>query len=174
MRHLKKGRKLSRNSTHRLAMFRNMVMSLITHERIRTTTPKAKELRPIIERYITLAKRAIATGDPIKVLHARRLIQARLGPVAKIELVDGVGESINQGNVVEKIFKDLAPRFADRPGGYTRIIKTSYRRLGDNGETALIEFLKEGEVKVVVKKEKEKPAPVLTSTPAPAPETPNS
>lgn len=180
MRHLKKGRKLSRNSTHRKAMFRNMVMSLVTHERIRTTVPKAKELRPIIERYITLAKRALATGDALKILHARRLVQARLGPVAKVELVDGVGAEINEGNVVEKIFKILAPRFANRAGGYTRIMKISDRRLGDAGETAFIELLKEGETKVIAKSDDDKPNPVLPTgnttpvAPAPAPETPNS
>ena len=182
MRHLKRGRKLGRNSTHRKAMFRNMVMSLVSHERIKTTTPKAKELRPIIERFITLAKRALATGDRLKILHARRLVMARLGPVAKVDIVDGTGESIGDENVVEKIFNVLAPRFKDRVGGYTRIMKTSVRRLGDAGETAYIESLKDGETKVTAKKVEDKPnpvAPVATApiapaplAPAPAPETP--
>ncbi len=180
MRHQKKGRKLGRNSTHRKAMFRNMVMSLVSHERIKTTTPKAKELRPIIERYITLAKRALATGDRLKILHARRLVMARLGPVAKVDIVDGKGDPIGDENVTEKLFNVLAPRYKDRAGGYTRIMKSSERRLGDAGETAYIELLKEGETKVVAKKADDKPNPVPPAAvaapaplaPAPAPESP--
>ena len=144
MRHQKKGRKLGRNSPHRTSLMRNLLMGLFAHERITTTTPKAKELRPYVKRLITLAKRGIASGDKLKSLHARRLVMARLGPVAKIELLDNKGEPTGE-TVTSKLFNVLAPRYADRPGGYTRIMKLAKRRLGDAGETAFIELLKEGE-----------------------------
>lgn len=172
MRHQLKGRRLGRNASHRLAMFRNMTRSLIEHGRIITTEQKAKELRPFIEKLITIAKRGLATGDPIKALHARRLVMSRLGPVAKVDLYDAKGE-LADDTVIQRIFDDLAPRYKDRAGGYTRIIKRQERRLGDAGVTAFIELLKEGEVKVhaAVKKEA---APAIAPAPAPVvePETP--
>ena len=113
MRHRKKGRKLSRTASHRRATLRNMATSLFLHERIETTTAKAKELRPYAERLITLAKR----GD----LHARRLAAAKIQDRA----------------VVGKLFDELGPRFAERPGGYTRIIKLANRQ-GDNAPMAII------------------------------------
>jgi large subunit ribosomal protein L17 len=125
-----------------------MTRSLIEHERIITTEPKAKELRPFIEHIITLAKRGIASNDRSKLLHARRLVQARLGPVAKVELYDNEDKPTGD-TVVQKLFDVIAPRYADRPGGYTRIIKRSERRLGDAGKTAFIELLKDGETKVM-------------------------
>src|SRR5271166_591058 len=169
MRHQLAGRKLGRNSTHRLAMFRNLTRSLIEHGRIITTEQKAKELRPFIEKLITIAKRGLQAGDPIKALHARRLIMARLGPVAKVELYDKKDEPTDD-TVIKKIFNELAPRYKDRAGGYTRIIKRHERRLGDAGYTAFIELLKEGDTKVraSVKKEQAAPAPMLPPTPAPA------
>lgn len=124
MRHLKRGRKLGRNRTHRLALLRNLSCNLIEHERITTTEAKAKELRPFIERLVTLARR----GD----LHSRRLVIARLG---------------NQKGAAKKLVDEIAPRFADRPGGYTRVLKQSYRRLGDAAPTAIIEFLGKDEKK---------------------------
>src|SRR5262245_51159709 len=123
MRHQKAGRTLGRNAAHRLALFRNLSRALIEHGRIITTEPKAKELRPFIEKLVTLAKKGT--------LHARRLALQRLP----------------DKDSVEKLFKDIGPRFADRPGGYTRIIKRHERRLGDAGRTAFIEFLKAGETK---------------------------
>lgn len=164
MRHGKRGRYLSRNSSHRTSLYRNMVMALLAHEQITTTVPKAKELRPYIERLITVAKRGVASGDKAKALHARRLVMARLGPVAKVELLDAKGEPTGQ-TVIGKIFSDLAVRYAGRTGGYTRILKLAKRRLGDAGETAVIELLKEGETKVVAKVEESTPTPA----PAPAP-----
>ena len=116
MRHRKKGRKLSRSPSHRRATLRNMATNLFLHERIETTTAKAKELRPFAERLITLAKR----GD----LHARRL----------------VAQKIADREVQGKLFSDLGPRFAERPGGYTRILKLGTRR-GDAAEMALIELV---------------------------------
>lgn len=131
MRHRNAGRTLSRNASHRLALFRNLSRALIEHGRIITTMPKAKELRPFIEKLVTLAKQ----GD----LHARRMALARLP----------------DKEAVRKLFQDIGPRFADRQGGYTRIIRRHQVRLGDAGQTAIIEFLKAGETKV-----KKTPEPV--------------
>jgi large subunit ribosomal protein L17 len=119
MRHNKTGRRLGRNSSHRSAMMRNMVTSLLEHEKITTTDCRAKELRKVAEKMITLGKR----GD----LHARR--QAM--------------QVIRDRKVVAKLFERLAPRFQDRPGGYTRIIKLA-NRLGDNASQSIIELVEEG------------------------------
>ncbi|MGV6801947.1 MAG: 50S ribosomal protein L17 [bacterium] len=116
MRHGIAHRKLNRTASHRKAMFANMAASLIKHEQITTTLPKAKELRPIAEKLVTLAKR----GD----LHARR--QA----ISKIRDKDMVG----------KLFETLGPRYQDRQGGYVRIMKAGYRH-GDNAPVAVIEFV---------------------------------
>ena len=116
MRHGKSGRKLGRTSSHRQAMFRNMMTSLFEHERIVTTEQKAKELKPIAEKMITLAKR----GD----LHARRQALSY----------------IQSKNVVAKLFDEIQSQFADRQGGYTRIIKTGPRR-GDAAQMAIIELV---------------------------------
>jgi large subunit ribosomal protein L17 len=149
MRHLKAGRKLGRNATHRLALMRNLARALIEHERIITTVEKAKEARRFVEKLITLAKKGS--------LHARRLALARL-PDRKS---------------VEKLFSEIAPRFLDRQGGYTRIIKRHERRLGDAGHTAFLELLKEGEVKAPREREMPPaPAPRLTEIPPETPETP--
>ena len=150
MRHLKAGRRLSRNASHRLAMFRNMAMALFRHERIITTVEKAKEARRFIEPLITLAKKGT--------LHARRLVIAKLGPVAKVDLLDKE-EEYTDDTVLSKLFNNLGPRFQDRPGGYTRIIKRHERRLGDAGRTAFLELLKEGETKVRAKQPVSRPAP---------------
>jgi large subunit ribosomal protein L17 len=139
MRHLKAGRKLGRNATHRLALKRNLSLALFRHERIVTTLEKAKELRPFVEKLITLAKKGT--------LHARRLALSRLGPMANAEVVPGTGDDADHRTILIKLFSDIGPRFADRPGGYTRIIKRHERRLGDGGKTAFIELLKEGETK---------------------------
>jgi large subunit ribosomal protein L17 len=145
MRHRKAGYKLGRNPSHRLALFRNLTMALIRHERIITTVEKAKAVRPFVERLITLAK----NGS----LHARRLAVSRLGPAADAEVKpdDEDGAPADRRTVVQKLFSDLGPRFKDRPGGYTRVIKRHERRLGDAGRTAFLELLKEGETKVRAK-----------------------
>lgn len=117
MRHRKAGRKLNRTSSHRIAMFRNMSAALLKHEQIVTTLPKAKELRPIVEKLITLGKR----GD----LHARRQAIAKVGGDAAL---------------VAKLFDTLAPRYKDRQGGYTRVLKAGFRH-GDNAPIAVIEFV---------------------------------
>jgi large subunit ribosomal protein L17 len=166
MRHLKAGRKLGRNATHRLALMRNLTRSLLQHERIVTTVEKAKELRRFVEKLITLAKKGLASGDPIRALHARRLVLSRLGPVAKAEFYDNEEQPTNDW-ALKKLFKEIAPRFADRPGGYTRIIKRHERRLGDAGRTAFIELLKQGETKVRTRAPA--PAPRVTEPTPPAP-----
>jgi len=120
MRHKKSGRKLNRNSPHRTAMFRNMAASLMEHESITTTLPKAKELRRVVEPLITLSKE-----DSVS---KRRLAFARL----------------RNKQAVGKLFSDLGPRFSQRPGGYTRILKCG-NRPGDNAPMAIIEFVEKSE-----------------------------
>jgi large subunit ribosomal protein L17 len=116
MRHGNGHRKLNRTHSHRQAMLANMACSLIEHEQVKTTLPKAKELRPYVEKLITLAKR----GD----LHARRLCIAQ----------------IKQEPAVRKLFDTLAPRYAQRPGGYARVMKAGFR-YGDMAPMAIIEFV---------------------------------
>jgi large subunit ribosomal protein L17 len=116
MRHLNAHRKLNRRSEHRRAMFANMAAALIKHEQIVTTVPKAKDLRPIVEKLVTLGKR----GD----LHARRQALAQMPDLA----------------MVKKLFEVLAPRYQDRNGGYTRVLKAGYR-YGDSAPVAVIEFV---------------------------------
>lgn len=125
MRHNVAHRKLGRVTEHRIALLRNQAIALLRHERIETTVPKAKELRPFVERLITIAKRGVAAGDANgRTLHARRLVLAELPDQA----------------VVGKLFETLAPRFAERPGGYTRILRVGFRR-GDSAEVAQIELV---------------------------------
>jgi large subunit ribosomal protein L17 len=170
MRHRKSGRKLGRNASHRLSLFRNLSRALITHERITTTVPKAKELRPFVERLITLAKKAALVNDGsdagrIKALHYRRQAVARLGPVHGTGVYEKNGDlaQVNE-TVLKKLFNDIGPRYKERPGGYTRILKLHKRRLGDAGEQAIIELLKEGETR----QKKERPAAAPAPAPAPA------
>jgi large subunit ribosomal protein L17 len=120
MRHLKSGRKLNRSASHRHAMFRNMVTSLLLHEHLQTTDAKAKELRRFTDRMITLGKRGT--------LHARRQALA----------------FVRSRNVVAKLFDDIAPRFRERPGGYTRITKLGSRQ-GDAAPLSLIELTQRGD-----------------------------
>ena len=116
MRHGNSGRKLNRTASHRKAMFANMSASLITHEQIVTTLPKAKELRPIVEKLITLGKR----GD----LHARRQVISQ----------------IRDEDAAKRLFDTVAPRYSERHGGYLRIMKAGFRH-GDNAAMAVIEFV---------------------------------
>jgi large subunit ribosomal protein L17 len=118
MRHRSKGRQLSRTSTHRRALLNNMATSLFEHGRVITTEAKAKELRPFAEKLITLARR----GD----LHARRLVERK----------------IKSRETLSRLFSEIGPRFAARPGGYTRILKLGHRD-GDGADIARIELLSE-------------------------------
>jgi large subunit ribosomal protein L17 len=138
MKHRVVGRRLDRTTEHRTAMFRNLVTSLLHHERIHTTVPKAKELRRIADKIITLAKK----GTP----HARRLAH----------------RDVRDVGVLNKLFATIGPRFKARPGGYTRVVRVQ-NRLGDNAEMAMIELVErappveaEGE-KVPEKKGEKKP-----------------
>ena len=116
MRHGNAHRKLNRTAEHRKAMFANMAVALIKHEQISTTLPKAKDLRPIVERLVTLGKR----GD----LHARRQAISQIRDVA----------------IVKKLFDVIGPRYKERNGGYTRVLKAGFRQ-GDNAAAAVIEFV---------------------------------
>jgi len=116
MRHRNAGRKLGVKTQHRNAMFANMAAALIKHEQIKTTLPKAKELRPVVEKLVTLSRR--------NNLHARRLAMSQIRDDAQ----------------VKKLFEVIGPRYADRPGGYTRVLKAGFRH-GDNAAMAFIEFV---------------------------------
>ncbi len=117
MRHRVSGSKLGRTTSHRIAMTRNMAASVIEHERIITTLPKAKAIKPFVEKLVTLAK------EPSQ--HNRRRAFAKL----------------RNKEATAKLFDVLGPRFADRPGGYCRVVKLAKRRLGDAGERAILEFV---------------------------------
>ncbi len=142
MQHNRAGRKLGRTTSHRRALFRNQLASLLTHERISTTLPKAKDLRPLAEKLITLGKR----GG----LHARRLAL----------------KNVPDAGVVRKLFEEIAPRFKDRTGGYTHILKLG-RRPGDGAEMAILEFVdydfaqRQAEKKVAAKAAAEKKESLL-------------
>jgi len=123
MRHVKHGRKLGRTSSHRLATLRSLACALIQHERITTTIPKAKEARRFVERLITTARKGT--------LQARRRVASRL----------------HDEGAAKKLVEDVGPRFAERPGGYTRIIKLARRRIGDGTQLCLLELVDKREVK---------------------------
>jgi large subunit ribosomal protein L17 len=118
MRHRNQGRKLNITSSHRIAMFANMMAALIKHEQIKTTLPKAKTIRPVMEKLVTLSRRGP------KDLHARRLAMSQ----------------IRDEDQVRKLFDVIGPRYATRPGGYTRVLKAGFRH-GDNAPMAFIEFI---------------------------------
>jgi ribosomal protein L17 len=125
MRHRLAHRKLGRTSEHRRALLRNQADALLQHEHIVTTVPKAKELRPFVERLITIAKRGVKAAEPKgRTLAARRLVQ----------------QDLLKDSTLDKLFSELAPRFMERPGGYTRILRLGHRR-GDGGAIAQIELV---------------------------------
>lgn len=134
MRHQKSGRKLGRNSSHRKAMYRNMVTSLLDHERIETTLAKAKELRGKTERNITIALRL---GD---ILEKDKEKRSRAEQDKVVHAMRKVARTVQDREILSKLFDDIAPRLKGRPGGYTRIIKTR-RRVGDAAEMAIIELV---------------------------------
>src|SRR5207249_10268003 len=129
MRHRVAHRKLGRVTEHRITMLRNQATSLLRYEHLTTTVPRAKELRPFVERLITIAKRSVGGGSSRdnragQVLHARRLVM----------------HDVQDHDVVAKLFETLAPRFASRPGGYTRLLRLGFRR-GDSAEVAQVELI---------------------------------
>jgi large subunit ribosomal protein L17 len=124
MRHRVAHRKLGRVTEHRIAMLRNQALDLLRHERIQTTVPRAKELRPFVERLISIAKRGGSDTGNGKALFARRLVL----------------RDLHDPDIVKKLFETLAPRYVDRPGGYTRLLKLGHRR-GDNAEVAQVELV---------------------------------
>jgi len=131
MRHRVAGRRLGRTSGHRLAMRRNLVASLFEHETISTTIEKAKEVKAFAEKLITLAKKGT--------LQSRRRAIALLGNRNIVSYEDG--KPISKGTVIGKLFSEIGPRYLDRSGGYTRIIRLSLRRLGDNGRLVLLQLV---------------------------------
>ena len=152
MRHRLSGRKLNRTSSHRKAMFANMAVALVKHEQIKTTLPKAKELRPVVEKLVTLGKR----GD----LHARRLLIAKT----------------RDAGTATKLIDTLGPRYEDRAGGYLRVLKAGFRN-GDNAPMAIIELVARdvsakgrdsGPPQLVVEDESEPAAEGADATPAEA------
>jgi large subunit ribosomal protein L17 len=146
MRHRKSGKKLGRNTSHRKAMMRNMVTSFFDCEKITTTDARAKELRKMAEKLITMARR----GD----LHSRRLVM----------------QVVRDKQTVAKLFETIAPRYADRPGGYTRIIKLGHRA-GDNASLSMIELVEE-EMTAKPKKKKAPAKKAAKKVVAPVEETP--
>jgi large subunit ribosomal protein L17 len=152
MRHNRSGRKLGRVSEHRRALFRNQLRSLIVHERIITTLPKAKELRPIAEKVITLGRRADS-------VHARRL----------------AARWLSDRDLVHRLFSEIGPRFTSRPGGYTRIVKLGPRR-GDAAELAILELVdfklpeakSKGTAEATKEKKRKRPAAAAAKAAAPS------
>ncbi len=151
MRHNMSKRKLGRTSEHRRALFRNQLKSLISHERIITTLPKAKELRPIAEKVVTLGRQSES-------VHARRL----------------AARWLTDRDLVHRLFVEIGPRFVNRPGGYTRIVKLGPRR-GDGAELAILEFVDfklgegKGKAEGEAKKERKKKAPAAARAEATGP-----
>jgi len=160
MRHLRSGRKLNRTASHRRATLSALCVAIIKHKRIRTTTAKAKETRMFVEKVITRAKNAVAkeTAGSAKDVHARREVFAFL----------------RDRDAVIELFKEVAPKVATRPGGYTRVVKLG-RRLGDGAEVAMLELVdfnvgqEKAEAKAVKKAQPRKKKPAAKSAPAEAP-----
>jgi large subunit ribosomal protein L17 len=146
MRHRIAGRQLSRTSEHRLAMRRNLVSSLFEHETISTTIQKAKEVKSFAEKLITLAKKGT--------LASRRRAISLLGNRMIYKEEDG--KVVKAGTVVGKLFSELGPRYLDRPGGYTRIIRLSKKRLGDNGQLVLLQLVGQEETPDTTKSKRKK------------------
>ena len=160
MRHRIAGGQLNRTSAHRVAMRRNLTASLFEHETISTTLPKAKHVKSFAEKLITLAKK----GD----LAARRRAISILGNRDIVEKADS--DSGSKGTIIGKLFSEIAPRYLDRPGGYTRIIHLSKNRLGDNGQLVLLQLVgaetevaETGKKKGTAKSHGAKPEKVVTA-----------
>jgi large subunit ribosomal protein L17 len=188
MRHGTYGKNLSRKTAHLLALRRNMASSLFEHGKVETTLPKARHVQHFVERMITLARKGT--------LHARRLVIARM---QDRDLIDPKTDEFT-GTSIHKLFDEIAPKYVDRPGGYTRIVRTSRRRLGDGGEIVVLQLVDPSEPARPAKKttnvtprrrtakaryalaERKSPPKAAAEQPAaeapkaetPAPETPNT
>ena len=134
MRHRVAGRHLNRTAPHRKALRRNLAASLFEHGAVRTTPAKAKEIRPFVERLISIAREGT--------LHARRRVIAMLQDRAMADKENA--DELAEKTVVQKLFDEIAPRYVDRPGGYTRIIRLPERRIGDAGQQVLLQLVEEG------------------------------
>ena len=135
MRHAKAGFKLGRTTSHRRATLRNLAASVFQHGQITTTMPKAKAVQPFVEKLITLARR----GD----LHSRRLAISELNDRKLIKVVKGGrdAEQVEDKSLIQKLFDDIAPRYKDRPGGYTRIIRLGKHRIGDGSDLVVLQLV---------------------------------
>ncbi len=136
MRHRVHGRRLNMGQAHRNALRKNLIADLLCYEQVLTTEAKARMLRPSAEKIITLAKRGLASGEenPAKEVHARRLAAARIARYRTIK--DDDGDTV-EVDVVQRLFNEVAPRYMERPGGYTRLVKIG-KRSGDNADMALL------------------------------------
>ena len=166
MRHRVVGRRLSRTGEHRLAMRRNLVASLFEHETVSTTMEKAKEVKTFAEKLITLAKKGT--------LSARRRAIALLGNRDIVS--DENGKVVRKSTIIGKLFSEIGPRYLDKPGGYTRIIRLSLRRLGDNSQLVLLQLVGQDEnskkqTKGTVKKDSRKKSEEITETDSEVDET---
>lgn len=143
MRHRVHGRRLNRDTAHRNALRKNLIADLFCHEKIVTTEAKARTIRPAAEKMITLAKRGLANGkeNPALEVHARRLVAARLPRYRVARNEDGRQEQVD---VVRRLFSEVAPRYTDRPGGYTRMVKIG-KRPGDNADMAVLMLVNDEE-----------------------------
>ncbi len=141
MRHRVSGRRLNRSASHRKALRKHMVAELLKLEQISKTQTKASMSRRANSKIITLAKRGLVKGeiDPANIIHARRLAAAR---IARFRVAEDESGSMEEVDVVKKLFDEIAPRYAERPGGYTRVIKLG-KRSGDNADMAMIMLVDE-------------------------------
>lgn len=141
MRHRLHGRRLSRDTSHRNALRRNLITDLICLEQVLTTEAKARMLKPAAEKVITIAKRGIAAGEDNQAaeIHARRVTASRVIKYKSYEDDEG---TTTDYDVVQKLFNEIAPRYADRPGGYTRLVKIG-KRPGDNADMAVLMLVEE-------------------------------
>ena len=135
MRHLKSGRKLGRTSSHRKAMYRNMVTSLMVHGQIRTTEAKAKELRSVADKIITLGKRV--PHSSLEGLEGEELSVAK---ASRLHAIRQAARWINDKDALNRVFNEYSERFKERPGGYTRVVKAGFRA-GDNAPMSIIELV---------------------------------
>jgi large subunit ribosomal protein L17 len=156
MRHLKSGRKLGRNSSHRKAMFRNMVTSLVMEEQIRTTEAKAKELRSIAEKVLTLGRRVPPSS--LEGLEGQALADAK---AARVHAIRQARKWVTDRNALDRIFNEYSERFKDRPGGYLRLVKVG-NRTGDNAPLTVVSLIPADEP--LTFKEVTKPAPASAPT----------